>query len=107
MNSRLFEKIHISWLVAAWCLGLTVGVITIHYLPRLVMFEAWALVVGLGLMAVVMAWRLRVLMIVAIISGGLAGIWRGELGRAGLEVYDSLIGKTAAIQGRVLEDPRH
>ena len=55
MNSRLFEKIHISWLVAAWCLGLTVGVITIHYLPRLVMFEAWALVVGLGLMAVVMA----------------------------------------------------
>ena len=105
MNSRLFEKIHISWLVAAWCLGLTVGVITIHYLPRLVMFEAWALVVGLGLMAVVMAWRLRVLMIVAIISGGLAGMWRGELGRAGLEVYDSLIGKTAAIQGRVLEDP--
>ena len=39
------------------------------------------------------------------ISGGLAGLWRGELGRVGLEVYDSLIGKTTVIQGRVLEDP--
>ena len=86
-------------------MGLTVGVITIHYLPRLVMFEAWALVVGLGLMAVVMAWRWRVLLIVAIISGGLVGLWRGEMSRTGLEVYDSLIGKTAVIQGRVLEDP--
>lgn len=105
MNSRLFEKIHISWLMAAWCLGLTVGVIAIHYLPRSLIFEAWALVVCLGLMAVVIAWRWRALMIVAIISGGLAGLWRGEMGRNGLEVYDSLIGKSAVIQGRVLEDP--
>ena len=44
-------------------------------------------------------------MIAALISGGLVGLWRGEMGRAGLEVYDSLIGKTAVIQGRVLEDP--
>lgn len=105
MNSRLFEKIHISWLVAAWCLGLTVAVIAVHHLPRPVIFEAWALVVGLALMVVVAIWRWRVLMIVALISGGLVGLWRGELGRAGLEVYDSLIGKTIIIQGRVLEDP--
>lgn len=105
MNSRLFEKIHISWLVAAWCLGLTVGVIAIHYLPRSVEFKMLALFGGLVLFVPVLVWRWRALMIVAIISGGLAGLWRGELGRAGLEVYDSLIGKIAVIQGRVLEDP--
>ena len=105
MNSRLFEKIHISWLAAAWCLGLTVGVIAIHYLPRSVEFNMLALFGGLVLFVPVLVWRWRVLMIVAVISGALVGLWRGELGRAGLEVYDSLIGKTAVIQGRVLEDP--
>ena len=102
---NLTRELHISWLVAAWCLGLTVGVIAIHHVPRSMMFDWRLLVLGLGLMAVVMVWRWRALMIVAIISGGLVGLWRGELGRAGLEVYDSLIGKTAVIQGRVLEDP--
>lgn len=102
---NLTRELHISWLVAAWCSGLAVGVIVIHHLPRSVIFETWALVVGLVLMAVAMVWRWRALMIVALISGGLVGLWRGELGRAGLEVYDSLIGKTVVIQGRVLEDP--
>ena len=66
-----------------------------------------ALFGGLVLFVPVLVWRWRALMIVAIISGGLAGLWRGELGRAGLEVYDSLIGKIAVIQGRVFGRPRH
>ena len=105
MIRNLTREVHISWLVAAWCLGLTVGVIAIHHLSRSTVFDWRTLVLGLGLMAVAIVWRWRALMIVAIISGGLVGLWRGELGRAGLEVYDSLIGKTAVIQGRVLEDP--
>lgn len=102
---RLTEKMHISWLVAAWCLGLTIGVIAIHHLPRSIEFNVLALFGGIILFVPVLVWRWRVLMIAAVISGGLVGLWRGELGRAGLEVYDSLIGKTAVIQGRVLEDP--
>lgn len=90
---NLTREMHISWLVAAWCLGLTVGVIAIHHLSRSTVFDWRTLVLGLGLMAVVMVWRWRALMIVALIAGGLVGLWRGELGRAGLEVYDSLIGK--------------
>ena len=105
MSSHLFEKIHISWLVAAWCLGLTVGVIAVHHLPRSVEFNMLALFGGIILFVPLLVWRWRVLMIVAVISGGLVGLWRGEMGRAGLEVYDSLIGKIAVIQGRVLEDP--
>ena len=36
---RLTRNLHISWLVAAWCLGLTVGVIAVHHLPRSVEFN--------------------------------------------------------------------
>ena len=48
---------------------------------------------------------LAIFVILAIISGVLIGLWRGEIGRKGVEVYDSLIGKVAIIQGQVLEDP--
>lgn len=105
MMRSLTKKLHISWLVAAWCLGLTVGVIAVHHLPRSVEFNMLALFGGLVLFVLALVWRWRVLMIVAVISGGLVGLWRGEMGRTGLEVYDSLIGKSAVIQGRVLEDP--
>lgn len=80
---RLTEKMHISWLVAAWCLGLTVGVIAVHYLPRSVEFNVLALFGGLMLFVPALVWRRRALLIMAIISGGLVGLWRGEMGRAG------------------------
>jgi len=105
MNSWLFKKLHISWLVAAWCLGLTIGVISIHYIPRSFVANSLFLLVGLAIFVIVAIWRWRVFVILAIISGVLIGLWRGEIGRKGVEVYDSLIGKVAIIQGQVLEDP--
>ena len=59
----------------------------------------------LAIFAIVAIWRWRFFVILAIISGVLIGLWRGEIGRKGVEVYDSLIGKVAIIQGQVLEDP--
>ena len=105
MNSWLFKKLHISWLVAAWCLGLTIGVISIHYIPRSFAANPLFLLVGLAIFVIVAIWRWRFFVILAIISGALTGLWRGEIGRKGVEVYDSLIGKVAIIQGQVLEDP--
>lgn len=54
---RLTEKMHISWLVAAWCLGLTVGLIAVHHLPRSVEFNVLALFGGLVLFVPVLVWR--------------------------------------------------
>ena len=105
MNSWLFNKLHISWLVAVWCLGLTIGVISIHYIPRSFAANPLFLLVGLAIFVIVAIWRWRFFVILAIISGVLIGLWRGEIGRKGVEVYDSLIGKVVIIQGRVLEDP--
>ena len=105
MNSRLFKKLHISWMMAAWCLGLTIGVISIHYIPRSLAANSLFLLVGLIIFVIVAIWRWRFFVILAIISGVLIGLWRGEIGRKDVEVYDSLIGKVAIIQGQVLEDP--
>ena len=105
MNSWLFKKLHISWMMAAWCLGLTIGVISIHYIPRSFAANSLFLLVGLAIFVIVAIWRWRFFVILAIISGVLIGLWRGEIGRKGVEVYDSLIGKAAIIQGQVLEDP--
>ena len=105
MNSWLFNKLHISWLVAVWCLGLTIGVISIHYIPRSFAVNPLFLLVGVAIFVIVAIWRWRFFVILAIISGALIGLWRGEIGRKGVEVYDSLIGKVAIIQGQVLEDP--
>lgn len=105
MNSWLFKKLHISWLVAAWCLGLTIGVISIHYIPRSFAANPLFLLVGLAIFVIVAIWRWRFFVILAIISGVLIGLWRGEIGRKGVEIYDALIGKVAIIQGQVLEDP--
>ena len=105
MNRWLFEKLHISWLLAVWFLGLTIGVISIHYIPRSFAANPLFLLVGLVIFIIVVIWRWRIFVILAIISGSLVGLWRGEIGRKGVEVYDSLIGKVAIIQGQVLEDP--
>ena len=102
---NLTRELHISWLVAAWCLGLTIGVISIHYIPRSFAANPLFLLVGLAIFVIVAIWRWRFFVILAIISGVLIGLWRGEIGRKGVEVYDSLIGKVAIIQGQVLEDP--
>ena len=105
MNSWLFNKLHISWLVAVWCLGLTIGVISIHYIPRSFAANPLFLLVGLIIFVIVAIWRWRFFVILAIISGVLIGLWRGEIGRKGVEIYDALIGKVAIIQGQVLDDP--
>ena len=105
MNSWLFKRLHISWLVAVWCLGLTIGVISIHYIPRSFVANSLFLLIGLAIFVIVAIWRWRFFVILAIISGVLVGLWRGEIGRKGVEIYDSLIGKVAIVQGQILEDP--
>ena len=35
----------------------------------------------------------------------LVGLWRGSVGQIGLEHYQTLIGQTVRLSGRVLEDP--
>lgn len=104
LDSWFMQKIHVSWLVASWCLGVVVGVITVMKLPYgVVSGFAWLLIGGLLLIPIVKTQR-RWMVILAVLSGLVIGLWRGSLGQIGLDDYQKLIGQVVEIQGRVLED---
>lgn len=103
--AKLTEKIHISWLVATFCLGLVIGVVAIYNLPNGKFSSITWLMIGLVIFGVTIIKRWRLMIILAIISGGMIGLWRGDISRAGMEKYQQLIGRNLIIQGNVSEDP--
>lgn len=103
--AKLTEKIHISWLVATFCLGLVIGVVAVYNLPNGRFSSIAWLMIGLVIFGVTIIKRWRLMIILAIISGGMVGLWRGDISRAGMEKYQQLIGRNLTIQGNVSEDP--
>ncbi|MDO5344050.1 MAG: ComEC/Rec2 family competence protein [Candidatus Saccharibacteria bacterium] len=103
----LQRPLHISWLVAVWCLGVTIGVIMVMRAPYGWFASLGWLLAGLVLLAPLFIWRqTRVFMVpIVLLSGSLTGLWRGSLGQVGLEEYQSLIGQTVTLRGVVTEDP--
>lgn len=97
-------QVHVSWLVAAWALGVTVGVVTVMGSPY-GWFAGWPwLLVGLVLLG--FCWRReRWVIVLVICSGVIIGLWRGGLGQVGLDNYKLLYGQTITLSGKVLEDP--
>lgn len=103
--AKLTEKIHISWLVATFCLGLVIGVVAVYNLPNGNFASIAWLMIGLVIFGVTIIKRWRLMIILAIISGGMVGLWRGDISRAGMEKYQQLIGRNLTIRGNVSEDP--
>ena len=104
MYRWLRTQIHVSWLAAAWALGVTIGVVAVMGTPY-GWFASWPwLIVGLVLLGY--CWRRERWMIaLVIVSGVIIGLWRGSLGQVGLENYKLLYDQTVTLSGRVLEDP--
>ena len=103
----LQRPLHVSWLVAAWCLGVTIGVIMVMRAPYGWFAGVGWLFASIAVLMPLFIWRqTRVWMImVVMLSGGLMGLWRGSLGQVGLEEYWPLIGQTVTLRGVVTEDP--
>lgn len=99
------QKIHISWLVAAWCLGVVVGVVSVMALPYgLFSGLAW-LFLGLVLLIPLVKTQRRWMILLVLVSGALAGLWRGGSGQVGLGHYEQLFGQRVELSGQVSEDP--
>lgn len=105
MTHWLVTRIHISWLVAAWCLGVVIGVIAVVALPYGVFSGLQWLFLALVLLVPLAGRRRRWMVVLALVSGSIFGIWRGSLGQVGLENYAQLYGTEVRLKGRVLEDP--
>lgn len=101
----LHRPLHISWLVAAWALGVTVGIIAVVGSPYGSFASLGWLAAGAALSVAACCCRRRWVVIVAVLAGLLVGVWRGSTGQIGLDAYQALYGKSLTLSGRVLEDP--
>lgn len=99
------QKMHISWLIASWCIGAVIGVIWVMALPYGLFSGAGWLLLGLVVLLPIVKSQRRWMIALAVISGLLIGLWRGGVGQTGLEYYESLFGHSVTLSGRVLEDP--
>lgn len=105
MYSWLLQKIHVSWLVASWCVGVVVGAIWVIMLPFGMFAGMGWLFLGFVLLLPIVKTQRRWMTVLALISGVSVGLWRGSAGQVGLEKYEQLIGQSVTLSGRVLEDP--
>lgn len=105
MQPYFLQKIHVSWLIAGWCLGVVVGIMAVFYVPQGTFSGLAWLWLNLVLLVPIIKTQQRFMIFIVLISGCLFGLWRGSLGQVGLENYQILIGKTVEISGKVSEDP--
>lgn len=101
----LGRKLHISWLIGVWCLGVIVGAISVMYLPYGMLSGLVWLLFGCLLLIPLLKEQLAWMVIVVLVSGIFIGLWRGSLGQVGLDDYKLLISKQVEISGRIIEDP--
>lgn len=105
MQPYFLQKIHVSWLIAVWCVGVTVGVILVMKLP-LGMFAGMGwLLLGLVLILPIIKTQRRWMILLMLLSGLVIGLWRGGVGQSGLEYYQQLVGSQVELSGRIIEDP--
>ena len=99
------RELHGSWLVAAWCLGVVIGVIAAMSLPYGLFSGIGWLLVGIVLLAPLAKVRQAWILLIVVISGTFVGLWRGGVGQIGLDQYDNLIGRQVIVDGVISEDP--
>jgi competence protein ComEC len=91
--------------VAAWCLGVVIGVIAAMSLPYGLFSGIGWLLVGIVLLAPLANVRQAWILLIVVISGAFVGLWRGGVGQIGLDQYDNLIGQQVIVHGVISEDP--
>ncbi len=97
----LKRKVHTSWLVAAMCAGVFLGV----YLAQFVQVSSIYILLSSIVLAIIVYWRKRLyLVLIIIIAGLLFGLWRGSLSQNELLLYKPILGKNILIQGNAKDD---
>ena len=98
-------KLHISWLIAVWCLGVVVGVIAAMQLPYGMFSGLGWLLLACCLLIPLLKDQRRWMIGLVLISGVTLGLWRGGVGQIGLENYQQIIGSQVELSGKIMEDP--
>lgn len=104
MRRWLTQKVHISWLVAAFFGGAIIG-IAIAGLTSNLFFAGNSWLFAIGIVTIILLrGRSRYVLLGMLLVGVLLGLWRGSLQQSGLLQYKQFIGNTVIITGEVSED---
>jgi competence protein ComEC len=100
----LKRKVHISWLIAIWCIGIFIGIFIAKYNIFLFASSIILLIISLIIISIVF-WRKYIYLIPLLIIGGIIfGLWRGSISQNELSQFNSLYGKAILIEGSVKDD---
>ena len=98
-------ELHISWLIAVWCLGVVVGVVASMQLPYGMFSGLGWLLLACCLLIPLLKDQRRWMIGLVLVSGATLGLWRGGIGQIGLENYQQIIGSQVELSGKIMEDP--
>lgn len=102
-KSRFMKRIHVSWLLAGFSGGILAGIAFAPQFEQAFVGEEW-LIVAIVVLFPVLVRRRVWLLIAAICSGMLIGLWRGSAEELALRDYQQYYGQQVRIQGLVSED---
>ncbi len=95
---------HASWLIAAACTSLFIGVVAARELP-LGLYTSFAWLLLGSTLVIFSVWRARVWAVIfALVGGMFIGVWRGSLQTADLALYQQLYGAKITLTGTVSDD---
>jgi hypothetical protein len=100
---KWLQSVHISWHIACISLGILIGVALSLMLRPTPAATVW-LCVSLILIGMVSVKRGRVYLGVALVAGVFLGMWRGQLERSGLSVYEPYYGRVSELRGTLRDD---
>lgn len=102
MNRWLLKrKVHSSWLIAATCFGVFIG---IYFAQFIQVSSIFLLVVSLIVVSIVFLRKSTYLIPMIIFGGIFIGLWRGSISQNDLLQYKPLIGENISISGSVKDD---
>lgn len=98
----LRRRVHPTWLFTIACVGILIGV-TLSQWWSIFSQLAWVLT-GVALLILAL-WRGRAYMIIAaLVSGIVIGLWRGSIEQVGLSNYHLAFGGNVIITGKITDD---
>lgn len=102
-SNSLTHRIHISWLVAIASFGVVAGIALAGYNP-LYLSAIQYVIIATCLATISFTKRTPMAIPLLFIAGCAIGLWRGEVIQIQLHDYESYIGKSVYVSGRVSED---
>lgn len=97
------KRIHSSWVITFYCAGIMLGIIITAILP-VINTGIEYIVLSISIIFISIINKGKIFIILAIVSGLLFGVWRGDSVKQDLNMYDKYNKKQVIVSGTVVDD---